>query len=118
MKKIILLLAGITIPAFLLPTPVYSQPSDNCAQETLESNITDNLPDPLLIATLQGRTLNEFFEKLRGFGLMGGTLPIDKIYIFTSEHHPDMLYVYFLKEGCIQDVRLTLKTLVVAALEN
>jgi hypothetical protein len=113
------LIAGILFPAFFMATPLSAQPADNCAQETKESNIKQGIEEApmLLITTLENAKLNSFWERLRGFGLMGGTIDIDKVYIFSSEHHPTLVYVYFLNGGCIVDVRFTLKTIVMAALE-
>ncbi len=44
--------------------------------------------------------------------MMIGTVKVDKIYIFNSEHHPDLVYVYFLEQGCIIDVKMTLKHII------
>jgi hypothetical protein len=98
--------------AFFMLKPVYAE--EVCDPVDYESHLTTAItesPD-LLIADLTDDKLNNFWVSLTDYGLMAGQVQVDHLYIFKSETHPNSVYMFFLRDKCIVDVRMTLKSLV------
>ena len=64
------------------------------------------------MAIVEGDDLVLWWDRMKKVNMMVGDVQIDKIYIFLSENHPHWVYVFFLSEGCIVDVKFTYKNLV------
>lgn len=118
MKKYGILLAGILVSAFFIANPVLAvesrQPQHVCAAETQETVLIKGIEESpnLLWEKLEGDRLEFFFQNMRKSQMLIGSIGVDKIYVFYSENHPHWVYVYFLNQGCILDVKFTFKNLV------
>lgn len=118
MKKYGILLAGILVSAFFIANPVLAvedrQPQHVCAAETQEQVLIKGIKESpnLLLEKLEGDKLQFFFKNMEKAQMLIGSIGVDKIYIFYSENHPTWVYVYFLNDGCILDVKFTYKNLV------
>lgn len=119
MKKLyITFVAGILFSAFFISGPLFAienkQPQHVCAKETQETVLTKGIEETpeLLLEKLEGDKLQFFFKNMEKAQMLIGSIGVDKIYIFYSENHPTWVYVYFLNDGCILDVKFTYKNLV------
>ena len=121
MKKIYeTLKVGILISAFFIAAPAFAVQDENavpqkeCAVETQENVLTKGIEESpeLLKTVIEGNELSVFFERMRKYNMLIGSTGIDKIYVFYSENHPTWVYVYFLNQGCILDVKFTFKNLI------
>lgn len=111
-----LFIAAIFCAAFLVSTPALTV--EQCATENSETVLTEAIKESpeLLVKELTGADLLKFWAKLTEMKFMDGLPDIDKVYVFKSENHPDNVYVFFLKQGCIVDVKFTLKKIIEGAL--
>lgn len=119
MKNLYIILgAGILVSAFLMPNPSLAvedrQPQKECAIETQEITITNAIEKSpeLLMDKLEGDRLDLFFQRMKEQRMFLGSVGVDKVYLFYSEHHPTWVYVFLLNRGCILDVKFTFKNLV------
>ena len=96
---------------FIVSTPIMAA---ECPVETQEARLTEGLQQnpELLYKILEGESLIRFFTNLTNAGLMVGMLDVDKIYFIKSENHEGALYMFYLKNGCITDVKMTVQAAV------
>ena len=85
-----------------------------CSEELQEIVLTDALSESpeLLMATVEEEKISKVFERMKYLNYLVGEPAADKMYIFFSENHPTWVYVFFLKDHCIQDVQFSYKNLV------
>jgi hypothetical protein len=106
MKKFISIVAAILF-AVIFSSQAYAE--DACPAGNLESVLTQALessPEDLVVV-LEHDTLQAFWNSLIEAQLLLGTVSnVDKIYIIHSVRHPDQVYIFFLNDGCIVDVRM------------
>lgn len=114
MKKIVITILAGLLPAFFMLGSSIAQEAKVCDPVTQESVLTKGIQESpeLLMVELEGEELLSFWQNVREAGMMVGTISIDKVYVFYSENHPEWVYVYFLKEGCIIDIKFTFKELI------
>ena len=119
MKSIVTILAGLIVSAFFIVGALADKSSyvqvDQCVQTNQETVLTDAIketPDLLMVGPIEGEELKWFFDRVKSIKMMGGELDIDKVYVFLSENHEHWVYVFFLNEECIVDVKFTYKNLV------
>ena len=119
MKSIVTILAGLIVSAFFIVGASADKnqyvPISKCSPETLESVLDKPMsenPELVMSGPIVGKELEWFLNRVKSVQMMGGELSIDKVYVFYSENHPYWVYIYFLNEGCIQDVKFTYKNLV------
>ena len=118
MKSLYVLVAGIVISAFFTSGPSFAvedrAPQHVCAKETQETRLKKGIeesPD-LVMAVIEGKDLDIFSDRMRKQHMLVGSVGFNKVYVFYSEHHPTWVYVYFLTDECIIDVKFTFKNLV------
>lgn len=114
MRRMFSLLAVVFMTAFFVFGPVQAEDAKSCPDVDQESILTKGIeesPD-LLVTILEGEKLQHFWAAMRKKAFMVGNVDVDKVYVFRSESHPEMVYVFFLNNGCIQDVKPTFKSLI------
>lgn len=118
MKNLYVLLVAGLVSVFFMSGPTFAvenrQPQKECDPVTQESVLKKGIEESpeLVMAIIEGEDLNTFFERMRKQNMIVGSVGVDKIYIFYSENHPHWVYVYFLDQGCILDVKFTFKNLI------
>lgn len=110
--------AGILVSAFFMFNTAIAvedrQPQKECAAETQEIVLKEAIEkSPELLKTMiEGPALDLFFQRMQEQKMLLGSVGVDKIYIFYSEHHPTWVYLFFLNHECILDVKFTFKNLI------
>ena len=119
MKRIFTVLVAGLVSAFFMfgafaDKNKYYNIDDVCPVENQEQVLIDGAEEApeLLMAVVEGTDLKTVFERLKKLKMLIGEPPTDKMYAFESENHPNWVYVFFLRQGCIVDVKFTYKNLV------